>query len=382
VSGLSEGTQPVGARAGGAQPVGAQPVGARAGGAQPEGVQSGGAQLGGMRPGVALMVRGPGDVALEPWDAPVAGAGDLLVVPELIGLCGTDLEIIDGTIDPAYLRYPLALGHEWTGIVAAGSPLAGRRVVVEGVIGCGHCARCVAGQTNLCDTYDEIGFTRNGAAASQVAVPAVLAHPLDRGVAADDAVLTEPAAVVYQALSRAGVAPGSRVLVIGDGTIALLAVAMLRLWSPAEIVLLGRRADQGGLAGAAGADRFETAPAAAGTGYDLVLEAAGTTDAVAGAIAAARRGGTVVLVGLPPHGATVPLAVDDAVNNDLTILGSFSYTSTAWRTVVTLLNAGRLRPGFLITHRFPLAGWEQAIALLRGPGSPRGKVLLDLGDAG
>jgi threonine dehydrogenase-like Zn-dependent dehydrogenase len=331
--------------------------------------------------GPALMVRGPGDVALQARPAPAARAGELLVKPDLIGLCGTDLEIIDGTIDPAYIRYPLALGHEWTGIVAAGSPLAGTRVVVEGIIGCGHCARCVAGQTNLCDTYDEVGFTRDGAVASGIAVPAVLAHPLRDSVAADDAVLTEPAAVVYLALTKARVSPGMRVLVIGDGTIALLAVAMLRLWSPAEIVLLGRRSGQADLAAAAGADRFVTTEDAAGTGYDLVLEAAGATAAVAAAVAVVRRGGTVVLVGLPPHGDTVPLAVDDAVNNDLTIMGSFGYTSVAWRAVVTLLNAGRLKPGFLITHRFALPDWKQAIAVLRGADSPRGKVLLEMGES-
>ena len=120
------------------------------------------------------MVVGPGEVRLEPQGPLTAAAGELLVEPDLVGLCGTDLEIIDGTIDPAYLRYPVALGHEWTGIVTGDSPLAGRRVVVEGIIGCGHCVRCAAGQTNLCETYDEIGFTRDGAAASQIAVPAAL----------------------------------------------------------------------------------------------------------------------------------------------------------------------------------------------------------------
>jgi L-iditol 2-dehydrogenase len=345
--------------------------------------QAGRGELADGASGFALMVHGPGDLALEKRDPPAAGAGELLIEPEIIGLCGTDLEIIDGTIDPAYIRYPLALGHEWTGIVAGGpraaGPLAaGTRVVVEGIVGCGHCDRCVAGQTNLCETYDEVGFTRDGAVASLVTMPAALAHPLAPGVAAQDAVLTEPAAVVYLALGRAQVSPGSRVLVIGDGTIALLAVALLRLWSPAEIVLLGRRPGQAGLAAAAGADRFETSDKAAGAGYDLVLEAAGATSAVAAAIAAVRRGGTVVLVGLPPHGATVPLSVDDAVNNDLTILGSFGYTAASFRAVVRLLNAGRLRPGFLITHRFTLPDWPQAITILRGAGSPRGKVLLDL----
>jgi threonine dehydrogenase-like Zn-dependent dehydrogenase len=75
---------------------------------------------------------------------------------------------------------------------------------------------------------------------------------------------------------------------------------------------------------------------------------------------------------------TVALAPDDVVNNDLAILGSFGYTSRAWRDVVTLLNAGQFRPGFLVTHRYPLADWEQAIASLRGTESPRGKVLLEV----
>jgi L-iditol 2-dehydrogenase len=328
----------------------------------------------------------PGDVRLVQRSPVVPAQGQLLIEPDLVGLCGTDLEIIDGRIDLAYIRYPVALGHEWTGIVAGDSPLAGQRVVVEGIIGCGHCARCAQGQANLCQTcYDEIGFTRDGAAVGQIAVPASLVHQLDPGVTADDAVLTEPAAVVYRALTRSGVRPGSRVLVIGDGTIALLAVILLALWSPAEIAVLGRRPGQAELAAAAGATSFRTdtsasssGDGAASSGFDLVVEAAGATDAAAVALVAARRGGTVLLLGLPPHGETVALAPDDVVNNDLTILGSFGYTSAAWRDVVTLLNTGQLRPGILITHRYQLADWEQAIASLRGAQAPRGKVLLEI----
>ncbi len=322
----------------------------------------------------------PGEVILAERAAAVPADGEILIRPDLVGLCGTDLEIIDGRIDPAYIRYPIILGHEWTGIAATGSPLAGRRVVVQGIIGCGHCARCGSGLTNLCETYDEIGFTRDGAAVGQVAVPAALVHPLAAAVAAADAVLAEPSAVVYRALVRAGPVPGCRALVIGDGTVALLAVVLLGLWSPAETVMLGRRGGQAALASAAGAARFETDPAAAGTGFDLVVEAAGATDAVTAALAAPRRGGTVVLLGLPPHGETAALAVDDAVNGDLTIMASFGYTSSAWRDVVTLLNAGRLRPGFLISHRFALADFQQAIATLRSGQSPRGKVLLSISE--
>jgi 2-desacetyl-2-hydroxyethyl bacteriochlorophyllide A dehydrogenase len=329
----------------------------------------------------ALVVRAPGDVALEERDAPVPGPGEVLVRPDVVGLCGTDLDIVAGQVDPAYTRYPLVLGHEWSGTVALGpAGLApGTRVVAEGIVPCGHCARCRAGETNLCATYDELGFTRDGAAAGYVAVAAPLVHAIGPAVSAEDAALTEPASVVYRALAGSAVAPGCRALVVGDGTVALLAVRLLGLWSPGEIVVLGRRKGQAGLAATAGAARFETSPEAAGTGYDLVIEAAGTTDAVLTALAAARRGGSVVLIGLPPHGDTAAVPVDDLVNNDLTIRGSFGYTSSAWRDVVVLLNSGRLRLDFLVTHRFPLRDWAQALDALRGSASPRGKVMLTIG---
>ena len=269
----------------------------------------------------ALVVRAPGDVVLEERDPPVPGPGEVLIRPDVVGLCGTDLDIVAGRVDPAYTKYPLVLGHEWSGIVA-GAGGRGARVVAEGIVPCGHCARCRAGQTNLCTTYDEVGFTRDGAAAGYLAVAAPLVHAIGPGVSAEDAALVEPASVVYRALAGSAAAPGCRALVVGDGTVALLVVRLLGLWSPGEIVVLGRREGQAGLAATAGAARFETAPRAAGTGYDLVIEAAGSTDAVLGALAAARRGGSVVLIGLPPHGDTAAVPVDDLVNNDLTVRGA------------------------------------------------------------
>ena len=333
--------------------------------------------------GPALVVRKPGEVVLEERAIPAPGPGEVLIRPVVVGLCGTDLDIVAGRIDPAYIRYPLVLGHEWSGTVAgpAGGdgPAPGTRVVGEGIVPCGHCPRCRAGETNLCLTYDELGFTRDGAAAGFVTVQRSLVHPLAPGVGAEDAALAEPASVVYRGLSGAGIAPGWRALVVGDGTVALLAVRLLGLWSPAETVVLGRREGQAALAAQAGAARFETDGRAAGTGYDLVVEAAGSTDAVLSALAAPRRGGTVVLLGLPPHGATAAVPVDDVVNNDLIIRGSFGYTSAAWREVVTLLNTGLLELGFLVTHRFPLTEWRAALDTLRGEASPRGKVMLTIG---
>lgn len=330
----------------------------------------------------ALVVTEPTQVGLDERPEPVVGDDEILLAPVAGGLCGTDLEIIDGTIDPAYVRYPLVLGHEWCGKITGppGTPGLGRLAVVEGIVPCGHCAACREGATNVCGTYDEFGFTRDGALADRVTAPASLVHTLEASVRVEDAVLTEPAAVVWRALRRANPIPGARVLVVGDGTVGLLAAHLVQMWSPSSVDLLGTRADQKSLAEQAGAS-FITELERNGDQrtYDLVVEAAGAVDAVATAIGAARRGGHVVLLGLPGHGETVALAVDDVVNNDVSIFGSFGYTSAAWREVVSLLNSGRFRPGFLVTHRFGLQDWSQAVSTLRSAPGERGKVVIDVG---
>ena len=334
----------------------------------------------------SLVVRAPGDVVLEHRPSATPGADEVLVRPSAVGVCGTDLDIVDGRIDPAFVSYPVVLGHEWAGVVAATGPQTsgvgvGDLVVVEGIVPCGHCRSCRAGDTNLCSTYDEFGFTRDGAAAEALVAPADLVHVLPSGADPEGGALVEPMAVVHRALTRLHPQPGERALVVGDGTVALLTAHLLNLWSPAEIVMLGRRPAQAALARAAGAQQFSTDPADA-VGFDLVVEAAGAVAASVTAIAAARRGGRVGLLGFPGLGVTAPLAVDDVVNNDLTIRGSFSYTSASWRAVVDLLAKGRIDPTFVVTHRFALESWPEALDVLRnGPGddSPRGKVLLVTG---
>jgi len=321
----------------------------------------------------ALVVTEPGRVDLVERSAPEPPAGGTLVRPELVGLCGTDVEIIDGKIDPAYVRYPLVLGHEWTGRSEDGS-----RVVAEGIVPCGHCPRCRAGETNLCETYDEIGFTRDGAAADAIVVPSSLVHGIGGHVDIADAALVEPCAVVHRALLRAAPPAGARVLVVGDGTVALLTAHLVGAFAPAEVTMLGRRPAQEELALRMGAGRFVVDDAAAGSGYDVVVEAAGETAAALAAIGAARRGGVVVLLGLPPHGETGPVAFDGLVNDDLTILASFSYTSAAWAEVVALVNEGTIHPGRVVTHRFALEEWPAAIDTLRTATGPRGKVVLTI----
>jgi threonine dehydrogenase-like Zn-dependent dehydrogenase len=144
-------------------------------------------------------------------------------------------------------------------------------------------------------------------------------------------------------------------------------------------VVAGRRAAQESLAIAAGADAFVTDIPQGH--FDLVIEAAGTGPSAATAIALAARGAMVVLLGLPTHGTRIDLAPDDLVNDDLVIQGSFGYTSRSFTDVVAQVNAGNLKPSFLITHRYPIERSDVALGVLRGEvadDQPRGKVVITL----
>ena len=329
----------------------------------------------------ALVIASPGSIGLEDVPELVPGPGEVVARPVYTGICGTDLELLTGVVDPAYVRYPLVLGHEWSGVIEAVGPGVtglepGQRVIAEGVIPDRVCAECVRGNTNLCAVYDEIGFTRAGAAADQVLVPAQVVHVLGASVSLLEAALTEPAAVAWRAIRRGEPVPGERVAVVGDGTVALITAHLLGLYSPGELIVCGQRPAQAELAAELGATAFSVGDP--GGRFDLVVEAAGTAGAVERALGLARRGGRVVLIGLAGDGVTARFPVDDVVNNDLRISASFSYTSAAWAEVTALLGSGRVRLAPLVTHRFPLDDYEEAFGVLRESSGPRGKVMLDV----
>jgi L-iditol 2-dehydrogenase len=328
-----------------------------------------------------LVVERPGELGLRELGDLAPGPGEVLMRPAYCGLCGTDLELLAGEVDPAFVRYPLVLGHEWSGVVeAVGEQVAelepGMRCVAEGIIPCGNCPSCRSGATNVCAVYDEVGFTRPGGAADQIVVPARVVHRLAADVSLRDAALAEPTAVVLTGLEKIGLRPGLRVLIVGDGTIALLAALLVSLWSPGEIAVAGRRNDQRALALELGATSFTTGELEGL--FDVAIEAAGSVDALGAAVRRVRRGGRVLTLGIPPTSSMLQLPGDLLVNSDLTLAGSFGYTSAAWSRVVALLNSGRLRPGGLITHRFLLDDYASAFDELASPSGPRGKVMFEV----
>ena len=325
----------------------------------------------------SLITSGNQSAELIETPDPIAGAGELLVAPIAAGICGTDLEIISGDGDPAFVKYPASLGHEWAGrVIGHGpgvtSPAIGSRIVVTGIIPCQECFECKNGDTNRCLIYDEIGFTRPGAAADLITVPAWLAHVVNDNVSDESAVLAEPTAVVTQAFMKANPKPGSKILIIGDGTIALIAATMAKTYSPKLIHMLGLKDGQNEIAKSAGVDQFLTKPT--DDKYDLIIEAAGAPSRISAAIGQLVRGGTLLLLGYPGHQKTAEIVVDDVINGDLNIIGSFGSSLAAWEKSVEMFNSGKLDLGYLVTHKFNLTQFAEAVEALKSAPAPRGKI--------
>jgi threonine dehydrogenase-like Zn-dependent dehydrogenase len=262
----------------------------------------------------------------------------------------------------------------------------GTPVVAEGVRACGVCARCAEGRNNLCTgPYEETGFTHPGALAERLVVPARSVHPLPAHRPIADAALIEPAACVATGLLEVGhPAPGSRLAVVGDGPVGLLALTLLRLSNPAELLLVGSRTARMRLGGRVGATdvahRSDRGLADGGmTGrFDLVVEASNAPDGAATALRLARRGGTVILLGI--SGAGVPAIDPDVVTlGQLRVQGVFASSRAAWEWLVSLYAAGLFDPGELVTHRFPLERVADAFAVLRDRDAGAVKVLVEPG---
>jgi 2-desacetyl-2-hydroxyethyl bacteriochlorophyllide A dehydrogenase len=315
---------------------------------------------------------------------PTPGPGQLLIAPDAVGICATDLELQDGSmpyLTSGVASYPLVPGHEWTGTVIESGPgvegfAPGDRVVGECSLGCGACDRCAVGDYHICPRRAETGiFGQPGGMQERLLFPVAGTHRVPATVGAEDAALVEPCAIAYRALARTGADAGDALLVVGAGTIGLL-VAMIARARGIRVALAEVDADRAAFAASLGLEVAE--PEAAG--FPFVVEASGSAAGRRDAVRRCDAGGTVVLVGFA--GAIGELDLDDVVVRDITLRGSLG-SPGVWPAVIELLETGELRPSLLVTHRIPLEQAEDAfrLAASRQPGVRKILVLPDGGAA-
>jgi (R,R)-butanediol dehydrogenase / meso-butanediol dehydrogenase / diacetyl reductase len=286
----------------------------------------------------AAVFRGPRDVRVEDVPDPGApGRGEVVLEVARAAICGTDAAEWDH--GPVLCRPGVVLGHEFVGrVVDVGADAAGVRVgdrVVSGAgISCGRCFWCLRGRTNLCAEYRTLGLQVDGGLAEYVTSPASICRLVPDACDDDAAAMTQPLAVALHALSRVAQAADESVAVIGAGGIGSFIVAgAARRTSGGRVVAIDLDADRLATAAALGAD--ETADAtgrdlaelllelSGGNGFDVVIEASGAPPAPAAALAGARRGGRVLLVGL--HGAPRELDLTRAIVREVDVFSTVAH---------------------------------------------------------
>ena len=298
---------------------------------------------------------------------PRVSAGMAVVRVHLAGVCSTDLQILQG-----YMGFIGVPGHEFVGHVEEGpDDLVGRRVVGEINFGCGACGRCRSGMARHCPNRRVMGILgADGSFAERLAVPVANLHPVPDGLTDEQAVFTEPLAAAFSILEQVPVEPGAEAVVLGDGKLGLLCAQVLR-GAGASVTLVGRHDDKLAIAAGLGIATVlaegEWRPAQPA---DLVVEATGSADGLAAAMAAVRPRGTLVLkstVAGEHRLSLAPLVIDE-----VTVVGS---RCGLFPPALTALAEGSVAVLPLMEARYPLAEAVEAIAHAARRGAL--KILLD-----
>jgi 2-desacetyl-2-hydroxyethyl bacteriochlorophyllide A dehydrogenase len=320
---------------------------------------------------------------LEVVERPIPSVehGSVLVKVAYTGICGTDLELLNGRsafVRQGLISYPIAFGHEWSGTVVAaahGTGLApGDNVVGSPFRTCGVCDACRSGHENVCPDHDEIGVRgpTRGAAAEYLRAPANTVTKLPEQVSLLGGALVEPSVTSVQAVLRARVRWDDRVAVIGTGTLGLQAL-QVALHSGAEVHAVGIEPTGLGAAKDLGASWAGTPEETPDNQYTVVIEASGAPPAMSTAIRILAPGGRIGLIGLAGHPSEIDTSV--AVIKDAEIHavlhGVYNYPRT-----VGLMAQGALRGEPLVCAVLPAREPEQAFTMLSTPGRARPKVLM------
>jgi L-iditol 2-dehydrogenase len=313
---------------------------------------------------LATRLFGVGDIQTVEVPMPEPGPGEILIQVEAAGICGTDRHLFKGEFPSVPGK---TLGHEFSGIVvdSGGSDIAvGTRVTCDPNKWCGTCDQCRRGRVNLCPNNMATGIGRDGGFAEYCAFQASMAHVLPAGLDPLHGAFCEPLACTLHGMDIGGARPGERVLVIGGGVIGLLAVQLAEL-SGGEVMLLTRSAAKQALGKKLGADLVAGSEAEARekwpNGADLVVECAGVAATVAMSPGLTRTGGRVVVLGVLPAGAQVPIEPFDMLFREIQMHFSFMNPFTHGRAA-RMIADGVIEVSQLISRKISLPEAAGAIA--------------------
>jgi L-iditol 2-dehydrogenase len=307
----------------------------------------------------ALQLQAPRQLRLVALPRPVLGPHQVRVAIKAVGICGSDLTSISGALP--FTRFPIVPGHEASGVVIENGPGAvsevGWRVLVHPILADPDDPRARRGEVHHCASTQVLGVvSRDGAYADEVVLDDYMLRRMPDAMDFESGALVEPTAVAVRAVSRVPLPARPNVLLLGSGSIGLLAVQAARALGAARVVVADIVPERLALALALGAD--EAVNVADGYAspfqeeqFDLVVDGVGTQSTMQAAIEASVRGGAIVVYGVPHPDTTANILA--AFRKDLTVATSRLYGSDI-DAAIELVAGNRIRVKEIVTHHVRL----------------------------
>lgn len=317
----------------------------------------------------ASVLTGQRQLAVSEVPIPSYADDEVLVEVAAVGVCGSDTHYFrHGRIGDFVVDGPLILGHELSGrIVAVGANVPesriGERVAIEPQKNCRRCRECRAGRYNLCPTMEFFATPPiDGAFARYAVIRTEFAHTVPDSLSDEAAALLEPLSVAITTMRKAGIVPGSSILIAGAGPIGIICAQTAKAFGASEIIVSDLVAERRERALRYGATRVidprDTDVATAGLDVNAFVDASGAPRAVFDGIKAVRPAGTAVLVGLGSSEMNLP--IEHIQNLEINVTGVFRYTDT-WPAAIHLVATGQVDLDSLVTGKFDLDHAAEAL---------------------
>jgi L-iditol 2-dehydrogenase len=333
----------------------------------------------------------PGEIEFRDVQRPSIGDDQVLIEMRRIGVCGSDIHVYHGK--HPYTSYPVVQGHEVSGVVAeVGQGVeglaVGDKVTFTPQVTCGTCHPCQHGMYHICESLKVMGFQTDGAAQEFFAIDADKVLKVPDHVSLDQAAMVEPVSVAVHALSRAGEdVAGKKVLVLGAGTIGNLVAQVAKATGASAVMITDISDYKLDKARACGIDfpvntRQEDLGEAILRHFgpsraDLILECVGVQDTITQAVENARKGTTIVVVGVFGEKPVVDLGL--VQDRELSLVGTLMYQKRDYERAIELVAEDRLRLDQMITHRFSFETYPEAYETIDASQGHYMKVMIELG---
>ncbi|NPV73218.1 MAG: alcohol dehydrogenase catalytic domain-containing protein [Pelotomaculum sp.] len=326
---------------------------------------------------LAVRYYGIGDIRVENIPKPAPGHDEVLVKVAYAGICGSDLHIFRKGMFIS--SAPVTMGHEFSGVVEeVGAGVTGLRpgdqVVGDPRVPCGRCQWCRREQYNLCPGLGFIGEVRPGCFAEHIAInyKKLLKVP---ALDLKEAVLVEPLAVAVHIAKKGKLSPENTVGILGAGPIGLLTLAAAKAIRVREVIVVDPSPARLEIARKIGADSAVAAiPEDPADLADVVVEAAGTGSALAGALKWLKPGGRLVMAGI--YEDRVQLDPNNIINRELKIAGINAYETDDLKSSAEMLAGGKVNIAPIVSLILPLESAAEGFSLLTSPSVAVGKILL------